>query len=282
MNINKINGDNIYLLKKLKDELELTKTNNYEEQLERIFLKKEVLFGKLKNLNEKKEEISYFKDKIGKLPIPLVVTLSGTPRAGKTSSIENLYDFFKKTNFKTTYLKEPAGIIYDTLKTREEKMELLKDRIGFVERQYEIGKEYIENNIHNHDIILCDRGIIDTFIWYDMYYEQGMMNNKKYKEYLLNLKEEKLYYNQFVILFTSLNKAIKRDYYNSLSLDERTTTNPESILRYNESLLKMASLIDKQVDSFTLLNTSNMDIIDSSIIIASDMLDSIKKLYLRR
>ena len=255
---------------------------NYEEEIKKYFNEKEQLYFKLKQLDIKKQEIRELKKKYGNLQVPLVVTLSGTPRAGKTTCIDNLFEFFKKTDLETVCLEEPAGLIYQTLKNKSEKKELLKDRVGFVERQYEIGSEYINKNLNGNDIILCDRGILDTFIWYDMYYKLGMMDTKRYTEYLSKLKQKINYYNYFYVLYCETFESMKRDYISSLSIEPRTTMNNKNVERYNSSLLSILPNFNEKNNYTKLINTTLSDKMDSSIMIANEVLDKVKTMYLRR
>ena len=255
---------------------------SYNQQLLEIFVDSPELLERLIKLDEKKKEIAILKQENGKLAKPLVITLTGTPRAGKTTCIVKIYNFLKKANLKTVYLKEPAGLIYEKLKNKEEKEELLKDRVRFVEQQYKIGTDYIKNHLQNNDVILCDRGVLDTFVWYDMYYQMGLLNNDKYQEFLLKLNYKDNYYNQLYALLTNVNVAIKRDYLNSLSIEERTTTNYKNILRYNKSLLKMLKIMEEQVDMVNIIDTTKTTEMDLSIKVANNVLDGVKKLYLRR
>ena len=58
---------------------------------------------------------------ICRLKKPFVIEFSGTPRTGKTSTIHNLYDFFKKGGFKTTIIEEFTG-----MKKEDKEMENIK------------------------------------------------------------------------------------------------------------------------------------------------------------
>ena len=269
--------DSIKSKVKLNPFLESTSKNDYYNELNKFFVSNSKLLDDLKKLNERKEEIKRLKEKNGDLKHPIVVTLCGTPRAGKTTCIDNLFEFLKKADLKTVCLEEPTRLIYKTLKNTEEKKELLSD----IEQQYEIGSKYINDNLLNNDIILCDGGILDTFIWYDMYYQLGMIDIKKYKEYLLKLKDMN-YFNQFYVLFAHSDESMKRDYLNSLSIEPRTNMNQDNVERYNSSLLRMLPIIEPEIDCSKLIDTTKLNKMDPSIIVANDIIDNVKKLYLRK
>ena len=254
----------------------------YRKKLDIYFASQQQLLEKLKKLNKRKERLKDLHARYGSLEKPIVVTISGTPRAGKTTCIDNLFEFFKKANFKTACVEEPAGLVYATLKDKEEKAELLKDRIGFVERQLEIGETEIRKKLNGNEILLCDRGILDTFIWYDMYYKLGMMDKSRYQQFLENLKRKYPYITELYILYTSPLTSMYRDYQNSLSLEPRSTMNEENVRKYNSSLIRMVPVFERNIDNIEFINTTDYAKMDASILIANDLTDKIESLYRRR
>lgn len=255
---------------------------DYDKKLNIYFKEYSELLERLKKLNERKENIRKLHSLHGPLEKPVVVTISGTPRSGKTTCIDNLFEFFKKADFKTICLEEPAGLVYSTLKSKEEKTELLKDRIGFVERQLKIGEESILNSLSGNEILLCDRGVLDTYIWYDMYYKFGMMDKERYHIFLESLKNSFPYFNSFYILYANSLTSMYRDYQNSLSIEPRSTMNEEIVQKYNSSLIRMIPTFKKTIDAVKFINTSEYAKMDASIIVANDLVDTIENLYRKR
>lgn len=262
----------------MKD-LEKEYCDNYIKEIFKVYPE---LLKRLIELHGKKQEIQDLKSRYGNLPHPIIITVSGTPRSGKTTCIDNLFEFFKKCDLKTVCVEEPAGLIYQTLKTKDDKKKILSDRIGFVEKQWKIGCNHINKSLDGNDIIICDRGIIDTFIWYDMYYKLGMMNEKRYNDYFKRLEILNKDYNYFYALSATSDEAIKRDYVNSLSIEPRSTMNKENIERYNQSLIDCLPIIESNIDYLQFIDTTNCDRMEASIIVADDVSNKIKKLYLER
>ena len=250
------------------------------EKIKKYFDVSDQFFYKLIELDHKKEEIKKLREQNGRLKNPLIITVTGTPRSGKTTCICNLFEFFKKANFKTSFVNEPAGLIYDSLKSKEEKEKLLKHRVKFVDKQYDIGLNMIKKCIDdNNDIIICDRGVIDTFIWYNMYYKMGMISKEKYETNLLKADVLILYSNYFYALKSEKDEALKRDYTNSLCLDPRTTVNESFIEKYNSSLDEIYDFFKDLTLSAKMIDTTNLKKMDASLEIATDMTEKIKKLY---
>lgn len=256
-------------------------SKEYNEYITKFFKESPQLLGKLKKLNHKKEEIKLLKKELGYLKNPIVITVSGTPRAGKTTCIDNLFEFLRKANLKTSCVLEPAGLIYSTLNSQEEKKKLLSDRVAFVEKQWEIGYQCINESLKNSEIAICDRGIIDTFIWYQMYYKLGMIEDKRYIEYFNKLSELQTCQNNFYALMTESYESMQRDYINSLSIEPRTTMNEQNVKLYNEALLDILPTIQSSINYTKVIDTTRCDRMEASIIVANEVLDSVKKLYLR-
>ncbi len=241
------------------------------------------LFDSLLSLHQKKQDIIEQKKQGFQLEKPFVITVSGTPRAGKTTCIDTLYEFFKKADLKTDRLQEPAGLVYATLKTKEEKQELLKRRVDFVDRQYEIGIEHISKALTENEVILCDRGVLDTYIWYQMYATMGMVKQDRYDKFFSSLSRKTTeYINYFYGLYTDPTTSLERDYQNSLSIEPRTTMSPENIVRYNRALLEVMPLYEPFVDHATLIDTSHLRRLDASMQIANQVMDDIKGQYIKR
>ena len=256
--------------------------NNYMHA-EKYFDRNIDLYIKLVELNHKRDELKQIRKELGKLNNPMIITLCGTPRSGKTSCIETLYEFFRKQDFKTSYIMEPAGMIYETLNSKDEKIRLLQDRVRFVDMQYEVGLNKINECISNNsEIIICDRGIIDTFIWYNMYYNMGLINSQEYNNKLSKSSVINEQDNYFYALYSEPFESMRRDYTCTLSLDQRTTVNDFFVEKYNESLKRIYEYIQTILINSKIIDTTNYQRMDASIELANDILDNIHKLYLHK
>ena len=255
--------------------------NNYE-QAAKYFENNVDLYIKLVELNQKKDQLKRIRGDLGKLQDPIIITLCGTPRSGKTSCITSLYEFLKKQDFKTSYIMEPAGIIYDTLNSKEEKKRLLEDRVKFVDMQFDVGLNKINEYINNSEIIICDRGIIDTFIWYDMYYKMGLLSDSEYDQKISKSQILKNFINYFYVLYSDSFESMRRDFNCTLSLEPRSTINDYFISNYNESLKKIYSLLSPKLSNSLFIDTTTYEIMDASIELSNDIMDNVKKLYLNK
>lgn len=255
-------------------------------QKEDTFLK-DTIFGdyenyykKLKKLHAQKMELQKLKALVT-LPKPFVIEFSGTPRTGKTTTIHNLYDFFKKGGFDVSLIEEFTTSSY----YKEELKEKVKD-MGVGERNIFIAEEVykqLEDSIHSFkDIILIDRSLNDRQIWNYSRLLSGDIKEEKYL-YLRDRyqKASKEDIDFLVITYADPIVALKRDYVSSLALEKRSFLNYDNIDLFNQSLDSLKDLFEESVDSYMLVDTSDMSMNDVSLCVASEILPVMRKKYIK-
>ncbi len=207
---------------------------------DKIFEGEEEYYKKLRNLNIRRKELEKLK-KYTKMNT-FVIEFTGTPRTGKTTLINNLYDFFKKGGFKVEVIEE-----FTTSKRyKKEIYPLLKDKyknIVNTEIPKYVRKELEDNLEKDFDIIIVDRCLFDRLIWVDRLYLKDGMSEEEYTDYkkeYIPLIEDKI----DIIIGTYCDSvtALKRDYFANLSLDERHFLNKTNVDEYNKSFKRMKKL----------------------------------------
>ena len=245
-----------------------------------IFVDHENYYKKLKKLHAQKMELQKLKALVT-LPKPFVIEFSGTPRTGKTTTIHNLYDFFKKGGFDVSLIEEFTTSSY----YKEELKEKVKD-MGVGERNIFIAEEVykqLEDSIHSFkDIILIDRSLNDRQIWNYRRLLSGDIKEEKYL-YLRDRyqKASKEDIDFLVITYADPIVALKRDYVSSLALEKRSFLNYDNIDLFNQSLDSLKDLFEESVDSYMLVDTSDMSMNDVSLCVASEILPVMRKKYIK-
>ena len=119
--------------------------------------------------------------KLVKLNKPYVIEFCGTPRTGKTSIINNFYEFFKKGGFKIKLLEELTTSDYykQHLLPKMNNMNL-EELNEFIIKETE--KQLMETLNEDNDIIIIDRSINDRMIWNYRRYKRKDMSKEKYEE----------------------------------------------------------------------------------------------------
>lgn len=231
------------------------------------------------NTNEYKTllKLHYRKQEIYKMRSVLdsdktyVIEFTGTPRTGKTTLINNLYDFFNKGGFNTTVLEE-----FTTSKRyKQEIFPKLKNEYKNIINT-EIPKYVLEdlnNEIDkNYDVVIIDRSLFDRMIWMDRLYNKNGVNKEEYTNYInkyTKIIKDKI--DIVVGLYTDSFTSLKRDYAANVSLEKRTFLSEENINEYNNSLFNMNALSKKCNINFYLFDTTNK----SEREISFDVLDKI-------
>ena len=283
---------NIYESLIFGEDKDLPIFSRLKDILDKVFYKKEDLFlrdtvfndnqdyyTKLKNLHAQKVELQRLKS-LCSLSKPFVIEFSGTPRTGKTTTINNLYDFFKKGGFNTTIIEEFTTSKYykEVFKGKYKDVSSTESNIAIIE---EITKQLEKALNSDKEIILIDRSINDRQIWNyrrfargDMPQEQYFSAKDKYSTISRNLIDF------LVITYSNSLVSLKRDYNCSLALEKRTFLNAENIDEYNKSLVDLKNLFSDSVVNSIFLDTSSMNLNDVSINVASEILPVMRKRYI--
>lgn len=271
---------NLPIFKRLKNTVDNVFDKAEDTYLENtIFNDNKDYYEKLKKLHARKVEIQRLKE-LSSLSKPFVIEFSGTPRTGKTTTINNLYDFFKKGGFKVTlveefttskYYKEVFFPQYKSANMLELNMAIIKKTTKQLESAIKL----------DTDIILIDRSINDRQIWNYRRYLRKDIDEKTYleaKEKYSKISSKLIDF--LVITYADVIVSLKRDYNSSLALEKRTFLNTENINEYNNSLNALQELFNNSVKNFILLDTSYMNMDDVSIDIAEKIMIAMRQKYI--
>lgn len=273
-------NDNLPILKRLKNVLDIVFYDKEDLYLKNtIFDDNKEYYEKLKKLHAQKLELQKLKA-LSPLSKPFVIEFSGTPRTGKTTTINNLYDFFKKGGFKISILEEFTTSKYykEVFKKKYSDVSSSESNIAIIE---EVTKQ-LENTLDSDvDIILVDRSINDRQIWNYRRYLRGNMPEEIYKQAKekYSLISQKLI-DLLVITYTDSLTALKRDYNSSLALEKRRFLNIDNLNEYNKSLNDLNELLKTTVKDFIFLDTTSIGINDISVEIASQIMTVLRKRYI--
>ena len=246
-----------------------------------IFESNQDEYSNLRKLHYKKLEILKLKSILSSAK-PYVIEFTGTPRTGKTTLINNIYDFFKKAGFKVEILEE----FTTSEKYKKEIKPLLQNKYSYIVNT-EIPKyvlEQLNDAIKNNpDIIIVDRSLFDRLIWVDRLFLKDGITKEGYngyiKQYIPIIKEK---IKIIISTYTDSITALKRDYSANLSLEKRTFLNEDNVNEYNTSLLNMKSLAQIHNINFHLFDTTNVTQRKTSIDVANVVLDDMRSFQIER
>lgn len=228
------------------------------------------------DLQKAAETILDLKDK-SRYRRPIVIEFSGSPKSGKTSSINSLEVFLKRNGISVKIIEERASICpvpnkqspmfnYWTL------LATLKEIIG------------VMTNNDCVDVLLIDRGIFDALCWFEWLVSIDRMDPERkqsIEEFLLN--PEFTGWIDIVFAFVcEPDVSIKREYANLLTDKTGSIMNTKVLSEYRKSIERT---IYNNVDSFKtihVIDSSNKDQNQIGVEVTTNVLDGIKELLMER
>lgn len=278
-----IYGENkeIPIFERLKNAIEIVFYDKEDIYLrDTIFKDNQDYYNKLKKLHAQKEELMQLK-KLCSLEKPFIIEFSGTPRTGKTTTINNLYDFFKKGGFSISLIEEFTTSKYykEIVKKELENYDIGTRNLMIIEYVY---NQLLEAISLKKDIIIIDRSLNDRQIWNYNAYKKGKILQEDYEEVRDKYsKISKELIDDLIITYADSLTSLKRDYNSSLALEERSFLNIENINEFNESLNELNKLFSSSVEELLLLDTSNINLNEVSTIVANEIMPVMRKKYIK-
>ena len=268
------------IFRRLKETIDIVfydKDNPYIRDI--IFSDNIEYYEQLKKLHAQKVELQRLKALCLTVK-PFVIEFCGTPRTGKTTTIHNLYDFLKKGGFKVAIVEEFTTSKYykEQIKAELDKMNLSDRNLAIAENVYNQLLQAIDSD---REVIIVDRSINDRQIWNYIRYTKGDMPESTYyssRERFRDLSKQLIDF--LVITYASPLESLKRDYNSSLALEARSFLNEQNIGDYNAALKALKELLESSVDNLAILDTTNMNMNDVSVEVASQMMTAMRKKYL--
>lgn len=163
---------------------------------------------------------------------PIVIEFSGSPKAGKTSSITSLVQFLKRNDFKVKVIQEAASIcpVLDKHSPMFNLWTLCNSISALV--------GVMESDTGNLDVVIVDRGIYDAMCWFQWLNEKGKIEGEMFKAIQDFITMDRLIrYVDIVFSFsTSPQTSIEREYANLLTDVRGSIMNEDTLQAYRESM----------------------------------------------
>ncbi|MBI4992047.1 MAG: AAA family ATPase [Candidatus Harrisonbacteria bacterium] len=186
------------------------------------------------------------------LPRPFFLEFTGSPSAGKTTTITELDKFFRRQGFRVLRPQEGAEVIRHISRTTP----LYNIRTGLYALELLIDL----SSSHQYDIVIFDRGIFDVYCWM-MYWEEKLRlagNQKKLIQsfFLSQFWVDKIDVAYFMIADPKI--AMERELRIALSSKLGETTNPKTIQTLVERYRIAYEQLSPQYPQLHLLNTTEI------------------------
>lgn len=166
---------------------------------------------------------------------PIVIEFSGSPKAGKTSSINSLELFLKRNGFKVKVVQERASVCPVT----DKQSPMFNIWTACMSLAGMLGTIEDKNNMV--DVLILDRGIFDALCWFEWLYSYGKME-LELKESVESFLLQKEFIKSIDIVFafrTTPEKSIEREYANLLTDKPGSIMNTRVLRTYLDAIEKI-------------------------------------------
>ena len=230
------------------------------------------------------EELQKLAEDVKKLKLehrqkrPIVIEFSGSPKAGKTSSINSLEVFLKRNGFKVKIIQERASVC--PVSDKQSPMFNIWTACASLEGL--VGT--LEDKKNEVDVLIIDRGIFDALCWFEWLVDMGKMEEEQ-----RNIAENFLLMKELVgcidIVFSFCVEpsiSIQREYANLLTNEPGTIMNERVLKSYLVAMEKTYEMKKSHFHSIFRVDTSNKDQNQVGKEVTEKTLDKLKELLMER
>ena len=186
------------------------------------------------------------------LPRPFIIELTGSPSAGKTTTILELDKFLRRHGFRVLHPQEGAEVIRHIERTTP----LYNIRTGLYALELLIDLSHG----HLYDVVIFDRCIFDTYCWMTYWLEKGKISVEEQKIaqsfFLSRFWTDKIDVPYFMTC--DPNVAVARELRIALTQKLGETTNPTTIATLAERYKKAYQTLSPTYPQLFLMDTTSL------------------------
>jgi predicted NUDIX family phosphoesterase/thymidylate kinase len=192
-----------------------------------------------------------------------VLELTGTPKAGKSTSVVTLQTFFKEAGYQVHLLKERAADCPLPMKGH------------FFFNAWTMATmlaEVLETHETNVDLLILDRGFFDALVWLELQMRRDQVTKEEKKAFseFVTLERWRSLVDVTVIMKVSPEKALDREHHNQIVHRFGSMMNPKALAEFNDALARVAhdyqtrfKLIDIDTTNATGAVTTNLELLNA-------------------
>ena len=213
--------------------------NVYIEKIREL----EILAERIKrNLSERKK--------------PFVIEFAGCPKAGKTTCVEALRKFFKRNGFKVQLISEMAEVCP------------LRDKRNFLFNIWTFSNmlsNLIESLDSDFEVVIVDRGIFDSLVWINWFYQNGGISKSDYRRIMSYILLDKWAGNIDVIVSLSTDPitSLEREFKDQITMKKGEIMNETVLQSFVTILQKCEEDYETRFKKIIKLNTTTLKPIES-------------------
>ena len=205
------------------------------------------------------------------LPSPFFIEFAGTPSAGKTTIIKELYKFLKRSGFKVAIPQEGAEVIPHTHRNTPK----YNIRTGMYALEILLSLQ----QGHEYDFVLFDRCIFDAYVWMAYWHEKGKLTLEEMRllqEYFLFREWGQDIHRAYYVVCDP-HIAVKREFSIAVSQKLGETTNPTTIKRLINLHKNAFADLKNKFPQLQYFDTTKLDRSQMVETITADLFNSLTK-----
>jgi predicted NUDIX family phosphoesterase len=213
----------------------------------------------IKDLEQLAKEVLNLKHELG-LRRPLIIEFCGTPKAGKTTTINSLNIFLKRNEFRTVVISEMAGICP------------IRNKTNYFFNTWTLLTSMAETLKHitvgesKTDLILIDRSIFDALCWFHWLSKVPIKNPyldkegyKLFVDFLVGSKIWTRHIDLIYIFKTNPKQALQREFAELLTNKPGSIMNNNVLTEFNDSIDSIKNEYGNKFRKIEEYDTSNHD-----------------------
>lgn len=198
-----------------------------------------------------------------------VIEFAGTPKAGKSTTVEAIRHFFSRNGFRVYILEERAAVCPIPM----------KGHLFFnTWCAASMLAELLANVETETDIIIVDRGLFDSLVWLRLQEKRGEVTDDEARtiESFLLLDRWRTLIDLAVVMRVSADEAASREASQRITRKAGTIMNPDVLAAITESV---GEAIEQYAPKFSMVidhQTTGRDVRETSVEIANKVLGSLE------
>lgn len=199
-----------------------------------------------------------------------VLELTGTPKAGKSTSVVTLQTFFREAGYQVHLLRERAADCPLPMKGH------------FFFNAWTSATmlaEVLETHEANVDLLILDRGFFDALVWLELQArrDQVTVEEKKVFADFILLERWRSLVDTTVVMKVDPGIALEREHQNQIVPRNGSMMNPDSLAQFNDALDFVAAQHGDLFDLITIDTTAAKGAIGTNTELLADLLPRIER-----
>jgi len=200
---------------------------------------------------------------------PIVIEISGTPKAGKTTYIDSLKVFLRRSGIKVKSIHEGASVCP------------VEDKNNWFFNVWTLNyaiNSLIQNiyaPVPHIDVLIVERALFDSICWFKWFKEKGSLTDEEYKKIIefISMERYTSLIDMVCVMKADAETALNRENENMIILGSGRIMNSKTIKEINK-------VIDEVVKDYSPLFKNKVFEIDTSKFTINEKNISITKLLL--